>query len=118
MLVQHWDRYRREDSYTVHHASNVALERNANLIRAEFWATKQEYELQEEEFISLGLSKTVKLRFQLDMEPAPDNASNTGISEWVIASLDYAPDNATEVLTYANDRFGAVIQHVLQEAEN
>ncbi len=88
------------DSYTVHHASNVTLERNADLLRAEFWATRQEYELQEEEFISLGSSETVKLRFQLDMEPAPDNASNTGISEWVIASLDYAPDNATEVLTY------------------
>ena len=87
-----------EEFYTAYYASNVALERNADLIRVECWATGQEYEMQGEELVYLGSTETVKLRFQLE--------------------LDSQLDNATQILTDANDRFGPVIQAVLQEIED
>lgn len=84
--------------YTAHHASNAALHSSLTMLRGEWQTTRQEYEMQGEELIYLGSSETVKLRFQLD--------------------LGSQLDNATETIADANDRFGLVIQHVLQEAEN
>ena len=122
-----------EEPYYTSYASNATFQRNANLIRGECLATGQEYEMQGEELISLGLTGTVKLRFQLDLEPAPDNVTRSGflpIAAEVFPWLDNAsetyllhtfnvwPDNATEIIAYAKDRFGPVIQHVLQKIEN